>query len=76
MHGNGVQPAPEGPENQNAVGVTFNKTSPYDYTGANCDTQRGKFVHPDKCQWENCQLPISISSIPQHVQITIAIYVR
>ena len=76
MYDNGVQPAPEGPKNQNAAGITFDKTSPYDYTGANCDTQRGTFVHPDECRWENCQLPISISSIPQHVQMTIAIYVR
>ena len=26
---NGVQPAPEGPENQNAAGIIFDKTSPY-----------------------------------------------
>ena len=71
----GVQPAPEAPENQNAAGLTFDKTSSYDCIGANCDTYGGTFVCCDECQWENCQLPISISSIPQHVQMTVAISV-
>ena len=56
MHDNGIQVAPEGPENQNAAGLTFDKHSPYDYTGGNCDTHRSIFLYPDECRWENCQL--------------------
>ena len=69
---NGVQPAPE---NACAIGLTFDKYSPYNYR-ANCDTYSGSFTSPADCRWENCKLPSSISSSKQHVQMTIAIYVR
>ena len=69
---NGVQPAPG---KAVVVGVLFDKYSPYDYK-ANCDTYSGSFKGPNDCRWENCKLPLSISSINQHVQMTMAIYVR
>ena len=69
---NGVQPAPE---NTNAIGLIFDKASPYDYK-ANCDTYRSSFTSPGDCRWENGQLPSSISSSIYHVQMTVAIYVR
>jgi len=70
--GNGVQPAPE---NQIAVGFTFDKWTPYNYK-ANCDTYKGLFPSPDDCRWENCNLPSSISSRATHVQMTVAIFMR
>ena len=70
---NGVQPAPE---NRYAIGLTFDKASPYDYKGANCDTYGGLFTSPGDCRWANCQLPSSISSSKTVVQMTVAIYVR
>ena len=70
---NGVQPAPE---NNLVIGFTFDKYSPYNYKGIRCDTYRGSFPFPRDCRWENCQLPSSISNSSQHVQMTIAIYVR
>ena len=69
---NGVQSAPE---NNFVVGLTFDKWSPYNYK-ANCDTYQGTFASPHECRWENCQLPSSISSSSQHVQMTMAIYVH
>ena len=51
----GVQPAPE---NNIAIGVTFDKYSPYNYK-ANCDTYRDSFTSPGDCQWDNCHLPSS-----------------
>ena len=69
----GVQPAPE---NNIAIGLTFDKWSPYDYKGRNCDTCRGTFASPTDCRWENCDLPSSISSSNRHVQMTLAIYIR
>ena len=70
--GNGIQPAPK---NSHVTGLTFDKSSPYDYK-ANCDTYRGSINSPTDCRWENCQLPSSISSSNQHYQMTAAIYVR
>ena len=70
---NGVQPAPK---NSYAIGLTFDKYSPYNYTGANCDTYQGSFESVTDCRWENCQLPSFISSSKTHVQMTVAIYVR
>ena len=70
--GNGVQPAPE---NQIAIGLTFDKYSPYNYK-ANCDTYQGSFTSPGDCRWLNCGLPSSISSSTSRVQMTVAIYVR
>ena len=69
---NGVQPTPE---NRHAVGLTFDKESPYNYK-ANCDTYKGSFTSPGDCRWENCILPSSFSSSKYHVQMTVAIYVR
>ena len=69
---NDVQPAPE---NNYAVGLTFDKFSPYDYK-ANCDTYGGSFTNPTDCRWDNCRLPSAISSNVKYVQMTIAIYVR
>ena len=69
---NGVQPAPE---NQIIIGLTFDKYSPYNYK-SNCDTYHGLFSSPSDCRWANCQLPSSISSSKQHVQMTVAIFVR
>ena len=70
---NGVQPAPE---NDIVIGLTFDKISPYLYRGENCDTYRGSFTNPNDCRWENCPLLSSISSNSNHVQMTVAIYVR
>ena len=70
---NGVQPAPE---NAYTIGLTFDKRSPYGYSGSNCDTYQESFTNPVDCRWENCQLPLSISSSSQRVQMTMAIYVR
>ena len=67
--GNGIQPAPE---NNIAIGLTFDKASPYNYK-ANCDTYHGSFSSPTDCRWENCKLS---SSTKTHVQMTVAIYVR
>ena len=47
---NGVQPAPE---NRHAIGITFDKDSPYNHT-ANCDTYLGSFTSPGDCRWLNC----------------------
>ena len=69
---NGVQPAPE---NNFAIGLTFDKHTPYDHA-ANCDSYRGSFPNPTDCRWENCYLPTSISTSKYHVQMTVAIYVR
>ena len=69
---NDVQPAPE---NTLAIGLTFDKTSPYNYK-ANTDTYHGSFTSPTDCRWENYVLPSSISSSKYHVQMTVAIYVR
>ena len=71
--GNGIQPAPK---NTYAIGLTFDKYSPYNYTGAKCDTYQGSFESPIDCRWESCRLPKSISSSKTHVQMTVAIYVR
>ena len=68
----GVQPAPE---NAQIIGLTFDKTTPYNYK-YNCDTCRGSFSRPGDCRWENCVLPSSISSSTSHVQMTVAIFVR
>ena len=73
-HSINVQPAPENNVNI-AIGLTFDKRSPYNYN-ANSDTYHGTFTSPRDCRWENCQLPSSISSSKQHVQMTVAIYVR
>ena len=70
---NGVQPAPE---HLYAVGLTFDKITPYKYKSNNCDTYKGTFASPGDCRWENCHLPSSISSSNAHVQMTMAIYVR
>ena len=51
-------------------GVTFDKESSTLHAGQNCDTYRGSLTHPSDCQWENCQLPSSISSQAKHVQMT------
>ena len=72
IFGNGVQPAPE---NNVAIGLKFDKASPYNYT-SHCDTYRGSFTSPNDCRWENCYLPSSISSRLLNVQMTVAIYVR
>ena len=69
---NGVQPTPE---NYLVIGLTFDKKSPYNHK-ANCDTYGSSFKNPRDCRWENCQLPSSISSSKQHVQMTVAIYVH
>ena len=69
---NGVQPAPE---NTAVIGLTLDKNSPYHYK-ASCDTYYGSFASPTDCRWENCHLPSSISSRKNHVQMTVAIYVR
>ena len=52
-NGNGIQPAPE---NRHAIGLTFDKASPYHYK-ANCDTHKGSFTNLGDCRWENCILP-------------------
>ena len=69
---NGIQPAPE---NRYVIGLTLDKTSPYNYK-ANCDTYGGSFTSPRDHRWGNCHLPSSISSSKYHVQMTVAIYVR
>ena len=69
---NGVQPAPQ---NNLVVGMTFDKYTPKDYT-ANCDTYHSSLTNPGDCRWENCLLPSFISGHAQHVQMTVAIYVR
>ena len=69
---NGVQPAPE---NQVVIGLTFDKNSPYNYK-AHCDTYWGSLTNPRDCRWENCRLPSSISRSINHVQMTLAIFVR
>ena len=71
-HSIGVQPAPE---NQIAIGLTFDKNSPYNYK-ASYDTYGGTFVSPTDCRWINCHLPSSISGSNANVQMTVAIYVR
>ena len=70
--GVGTQPAPE---NTGAIGLTFDKWTPYNYK-ANCDSYRGTFASAGDCRWENCRLPSSISSRDAHVQMTMAIFVR
>ena len=69
---NGVQPAP-------AVyvipGITFDKTSPYNYYD-NCDTLHGSLTSPGDCRWHDCRLPSSISGSYRSVQMTMAIFVR
>ena len=72
LHNNGVQPAPQ---NNLAIGLTFDKKSPYDYE-ANCDTHWSPFTSPADCRWAACGLPSSISSTKYNVQMTMAIYVR
>ena len=67
-----VQPAPE---NRHAIGLTFDKATPYNHM-VNCDTYRGSFATPGDCRWDNCILPSPISSSSHHVQMTVAIYVR
>ena len=69
---NGIQPAPE---NTAVIGLTFDKNSSYNYK-ASCDTYYGSFSHPTDCRWENCHPPSSISRTKQHVQMTVAIYIR
>ena len=69
---NGVQPAPE---NTIAIGLTFDKASPYAYK-FNCDTYGGTFTSPNDCRWANCHLPSCVSSRSGGVQMTVAIYVR
>ena len=69
---NGVQPAPE---NTIAIGLTFDKASPYNYKSS-CNTYRRTFASPADCRWENCHLPSSISSSSYHAQMTMAIFVR
>jgi len=69
-YGNGVQPAPE---NNLIIGLTFDKASPYNYKGVNCNTYAGSFSSPSDCRWANCGLPSSISSSKQ---MTLAIFAR
>ena len=63
------------PENTDVVGLTFDKWTPYNYK-ANCDTYHGSLTNPGDCRWENCKLPSSISSKAEHVQMTVAIFMR
>ena len=72
INDNGVQPAPE---NNIAIGITFDKASPNDYR-ANSNTYKGIFTSPVDYRWENCALPSSISSSKYDVQMTVTIYVR
>ena len=67
---NGVQPAPE---NQIAIGLTFDKASPYNHK-SHCDTYKGSFTSAGDCRWHNCHLPSSISSSKYNVQMTVAIF--
>ena len=71
---NGIQPAPE---NQIAIGLTFDKFSPHNHQ-KNCDTyDKGLLTtSPTDCRWDNCHLPSSISSSKEYTQMTVAIYVR
>ena len=57
-HKNGVQPAPE---NYIIIGLTLDKSSPYNYK-ANTATYHETFTNPADCRWNNCLLPSSISS--------------
>ena len=54
------------------VGLSFDKHSPGQYT-SNCDTTWNGY---SDCRWENCNLPSSISSSDNHVQMTMHIFVR
>ena len=56
---NGIQPAPAA----NYIhGITFDKTSPYNYYSGHCDTLHGSLTSPDDCRWQDCFLPSSISA--------------
>ena len=53
-------------------GLAFDKVTPTkDHN--NCDTVHGNY---EDCRWRDCQLPKSISSLKQHTQMTLAIFVR
>ena len=69
---NGIQPAPA---TNHVPGITFDKVSPYVYTG-NCDTLHGSLASPKECRWHDCSLPSSISGSHRNVQMTMAIFVR
>ena len=68
----GIQPAPS---YLYIPGITFDKTSPYDYY-RHCDTMSGSLTSPNDCRWHDCHLPSSISGTQEFVQMTMAILVR
>ena len=71
-----IQPAPSShTKNYKMLGLTFDKSTPYDYL-VNCDTTYGSLNSPLARRWHNCVLPSHISSQPLDTQQTVAIYVR
>jgi hypothetical protein len=65
------QPTPI--ENKSGLsGLIIDKQSSSSHT----DTIEGSLADPKDERWEDCQLPRSISSKSQNVQMTMAIYVR
>ena len=69
---NGIQPAPVPAL---FPGITFDKTTPYNYY-TNCDTLAGSLTSPRDCCWHDCRLPSSISGSHRNVQMTMGIFVR
>ena len=55
------------------LGLTWDKANNFDYT-SNCDTDR--YGGGSDCRWENCGLPTDISASPNHVQMTLHMFVR
>ena len=69
--GSGTAPTPR--QENDLAGLVFQKDS----TKGNSDTIQGTLANPsDDDRWYECQLPSSISSTAQDVQMTMAIYVR
>ena len=69
---NSIHPAPS---TRHTPGITFDKWSPYNYN-SNTDTTCGVLSSPRDCRWNDCSLPSSISRAKNHVQMTMAIFVR
>ena len=69
---NGVHP---NPVNVHVPGIAFSKYKAYYYFDG-YGTIRGSLTNPSDWRWYLCSLPSSISSSPNSVQMTVAIYVR
>jgi len=64
------------PVNASIPGIAFNKYYSYSYYSSGYGTITGNLRKPIDNRWYGCNLPYGISRYDNHVQMTLAIYVR